>query len=697
MNAAAQPLSSAATIQSMLEPSVFFKQQVSKVIFSIFLFLIVYLLLIAAAVALAAACFYAGIAVIAGLGSLYGIIAGLGLMAVGGSVIFFLIKFVFAVTKNGNPQSIEITEKDQPELFAFIRKLTEETKTPFPKKIFVSPDVNACVFYNSSFWSMFLPVRKNLEIGLGLVNTVNITEFKAVMAHEFGHFSQRSMKLGSFTYNVNRVIYNMLYENNSYANFLNSWGQLHGLLGVFAAITGKIATGIQWVLRGMYKTVNVNYKGLSREMEFHADAVAASVAGGNNLISSLSRIEVAQSCYNSAINKANDWLKKNKVSRNIFNNQLTILQSVAKEFKLPVKHGLPEVSFQFVQSFSKSRVNYKDQWASHPTIAERKAHLDKWGVDAVPDEKSAWSIFLHPEQLQEQITASLYQAVQLGDTHEIYEAAHFDQWHAEERKKYALPEIYKGYYDNRYIDAKDWKTNEAPQEETLSFDQLFNDANGQLCEKIKTTESDLALVEAIRCRQIDVKSFDFDGKKYLVKQADAVIEQLKNELDTQKNELLQTDWTIYRFFNKRAGENAALLAHSLEKYNTVNAASAAYLEVADRTIDTLQPLYQPQLTEDIIWHVVNNLKEDCEPALKSKFRQAIDSGIISNRENDPLREQLESFIGKQYVYFVGGTFNNNELEELDILLRRVAAEWNEYKFSCYKKLLEDQLRYMNSN
>jgi len=33
-------------------------------------------------------------------------------------------------------------------------------------------------FYNSSFWSMFLPVRKNLEIGLGLVNSINISEFK---------------------------------------------------------------------------------------------------------------------------------------------------------------------------------------------------------------------------------------------------------------------------------------------------------------------------------------------------------------------------------------------------------------------------------------------------------------------------------------------------------------------------------------
>jgi Zn-dependent protease with chaperone function len=127
---------------------------------------------------------------------------------------------------------------------------------------------------------MVFPVRKNLEIGLGLVNSINISELKAVIAHEFGHFSQRSMKLGSFTYNVNRIIYNMLYENNSYTGFLNAWGRLHGILSFFANITVKIAQGIQYILREMYKVINKSYMGLSREMEFHADAVAASVAGG---------------------------------------------------------------------------------------------------------------------------------------------------------------------------------------------------------------------------------------------------------------------------------------------------------------------------------------------------------------------------------------------------------------------------------
>src|SRR5688572_17166397 len=150
---------------------------------------------------------------------------------------------------------------------------------------------------------MFLPTKKNLQIGLGLVNAVNVSEFKAVMAHEFGHFSQRSMKLGSFVYNVNRVIYNMLFENTSYGRSLEKWGSMHFLFAIFATITAAIVRAIQYVLRQMYGLINKNYMSLSREMEFHADAVAASVSGSDNCISALRRIELAGNAYGVLIEK----------------------------------------------------------------------------------------------------------------------------------------------------------------------------------------------------------------------------------------------------------------------------------------------------------------------------------------------------------------------------------------------------------
>src|SRR5690606_38074555 len=161
-----------------------------------------------------------------------------------------------------------------------------------PKKIYLSSDVNAFVSYDSSFWSMFFPVRKNLTIGLGLVNSVNLSEFKAVLAHEFGHFSQRSMKLGSYVYNVNRILYNMLYDNTGYANMLQGWSSIHDVFALFTRLTILIARGIQAILSGMYGFLNKKYSGLSLQMEYHADAVAASVSGSESLVTALRRLEL---------------------------------------------------------------------------------------------------------------------------------------------------------------------------------------------------------------------------------------------------------------------------------------------------------------------------------------------------------------------------------------------------------------------
>lgn len=675
--------------EKKLAPSAGFKQQAISVVISIILFVLVYIILVIASIALAVGCFYGGIAIIAAMPRLIVIVAGVGLMALGVSIVFFLIKFVFAVTKNDNKGRVQVTEQEQPALFAFIREITKETKTPFPKKIFLSPDVNACVFYNSSFWSMFLPVRKNLEIGLGLVNTLNVNEFKAVMAHEFGHFSQRSMKLGSFTYQVNNIIYNMLFENNSYTNFLNVWANLHSVMAFFAGITVKIAEGIQWILRGMYKLINKNYLGLSREMEFHADAIAASVAGGNNVISGLSRIQVAQGCYNTALNKANELLRKNKISGNIFSNQLTVLQSVAVEHQLALKQGLPEISFQFLQTFSASRLNYKNQWASHPTLEERKAHLDQFGVNGATDDTRAWTLFTHAEALQEKMTAGLYESVKLTPTVEVYTTNQFEEWQKEDREKYSLPAVYKGFYDGRFINTTGWKLDEmANMPVTRSFDELFSATHAQLHTAITNNENDLAVAKAIKEKQIDITSFDFDGVKYAVKDIDDIISILEKDIAKQKEELASLDKEAFTFFYHKG--NGDVIKKGYADFITAGDECNRYMEIAQKAMQTIEPLYGNNLTLDEVNTIVINVKQRIEPELKKAFDNAVQAGVVTEKDEPALYNEIKRFAASNYVYFNNDKFYNDELNDLRSLAAQVAEAWNEYKYSHYKKLLQLQ-------
>ena len=672
------------------------KRQVYKVIGSIVLFMIVYLILMAAGTLLAIVFGWLGILLMMTFRSFIGLIFGLGMIGAGVSVIIFLVKFIFAVSKDENSQRIEVLEAEQPRLFAFIRELTTATGTRFPKKIYFSPDVNACVFYNSNFWSMFLPIRKNLEIGLGLVNSINVSEFKAVMAHEFGHFSQRSMKLGSFTYNVNRVIHNMLYENKGYANFLNAWGKLHWGTALFARLTARIAQGIQWILRGMYGFINKNYMSLSREMEFHADAVSAGVSGGNNLVSALSRIEIAGSCYNTALSEANARVKQNKVSRNIFSNQLAILRSVAAEYDLPLTQGLPDVSYHFVHSFSRSRINFRNQWASHPTLEERKNHLDKLGLEIPADKSSAWMLFEGAEALQERTTDNLYRTVKFEGTVEYYDERQFEKEYLGRKAEYALPVEYKGYYEGRYIETRDWDLEKALEEvaPVRNFEELFNEETGQLQTMINSNKKDAELARAIHEKKIDVKTFDFDGVKYSAKDGEKVALLLDKEIETQVQQQRKMDKDAFLYFLHRPGAAQQRMLTNYRQWKRVHMLYDEYVQLVNRILQKIRPFYSGGLGLEEINAILRELKEKEEKDLKQKYRELEQAGILQAGENSELYTRVHTFLDRDYAYFIDKSFISIELDELKGLAIDVANTFNRYQFKWYKKMLIEQLEML---
>jgi len=154
-----------------------FKKMASRAIFSIVVFIIVYILLLGLAVGLTVLCGYLGLSIIAARPSFITLLLGLGIASVGVFILIFLVKFIFKTHKIDRSHLIEITRHEEPKLFQFIQEIVDEVQTDFPKKIYLSSDVNASVFYDSSFWSMFLPIKKNLQIGVGLINSVSEDEF----------------------------------------------------------------------------------------------------------------------------------------------------------------------------------------------------------------------------------------------------------------------------------------------------------------------------------------------------------------------------------------------------------------------------------------------------------------------------------------------------------------------------------------
>jgi Zn-dependent protease with chaperone function len=389
-----------------------FKTQATKAILAINLFALTYLIILLLAVLLTGMCIAGGVSLIVIKPMFITIALGIGLASLGVLILIFLLKFIFKSHKVDRSHLTEINEQQEPDLFKMIREIVQSVGTNFPKKVYLSSDVNAAVFYDSSFWSMFFPVKKNLLIGLGLVNAVTKEELKAILSHEFGHFSQRTMKIGSYVYNVNQVIFNMLFENESYENLVQRWANVSGYFSIFVIIAGKINEGIQWILRKLYVVVNKNYLGLSREMEFHADEIAASVTGYEPLKKSLLRMSMADHSFNSVLNFYNNRISENIKSVNLYQDQSSVINFLTELNRLPKTNGLPDISLEEQSKYNKSKLIIKDQWASHPTTEERISRLEKTGFSVKYDsDLLANCIFNNISETQKQIASKLFESI----------------------------------------------------------------------------------------------------------------------------------------------------------------------------------------------------------------------------------------------------------------------------------------------
>ncbi len=693
------PPSPSKNSEPFIQTSKQFRSEVSRVLASISLFFIVYFILIILATALAVLAVIGGVTLILAAPKFITIMVGAGVIGLGLMVVFFLIKFIFSISRYDHSNSIEVSESEHPKLFAFIRQLAKDTHTSFPKRIYLSPEVNACVFYDSSFWSMFFPVKKNLQIGLGLVNVLTISEFKAVMAHEFGHFSQKSMKLGSFVYNLNKVIHNMLYHNNSYGKTLEYWAGISALFALFASLTVKIVQGIQWILKKMYTIINKSYMGLSREMEFHADAVAANVSGSETCISALRRLELANACYNTVLTKYDEMFKDKCVGINLYNDQQTVLQHVARQYKLEMHNNFAIVNDDFLKSNSLSRINYKDQWASHPGLAERTAQLRALHVQAPQFFEPAWTLFENSDELQTQLTEKVYAHMELPEQVEKLDASGFHRKYFFDVAFYSLPESYSGFYDDREITAQKIRDSlqESEPELPANFHDIFSTEHTILPKKISALESDIVLLETIAINAHDVKSFDFDGTKYHQRDAANVIETLRGELVEAQSVLNTVDKQaiafFYRLARKKSGEEGNKLKVQYETFAQVQEDAASFLNLINSTIDLLEPFYSGiSLSAEKVNKIIRKLKKEKEPEFKVQLKYWLDKNVFT--ENSDVAALVLKFRNSDYLYFHEDSFFNNELDELNAVFRESWNCVNMYKYKMYKQLLEDQLHYL---
>lgn len=647
----------------LIQTSADFRKKGQAAIFSIILFIIVYILLFISAIALTAACVTGGIMLIVAKPMFFTLMIGLGLASFGLLIFYFLIKFLFKKHINDRSYLTEIKQKDEPELFVMINEIVKQTGTDFPKKVYLSYDVNASVFYDSTFWSMFLPIKKNLTIGIGLVNVCTKQELKAILAHEFGHFSQRSMKVGSYVYNVNQIIFNLVNDDESYKNTIQRWANASGYFAIFAGLALKFTQGIKWILAKMYSYVNIRHMALSREMEFHADEVAANIAGSLALEESLLRMDLADNSYNNVINFYENKIKDNKASRNIYKEQAYVMGFLAKTSDLEMKYNLPVVKLSESGLFNKSKLVIENQWASHPSTEDRVGKLRKLNIKKDSDNNLARSLFKNFEETEEKLTAKLFSNVKYDSEKLDLELDHFKEEFEANYNKDTFDKIFNNYYDNRNPNQFNVSLSE-PSTEKLKFDELFGKDKLESAYTLIALQNDKSAIEAISKKEFVVKTFDYDGTKYKADEAKKLIPSLESQIKTLEEEINQNDINIYHYFLNLSKDqykeyefrNSYSDFVKYEKSYEEKFMLFTELSNAFEFISVTTPFDQ----------IKKNFKSylPLESKLKEEIRQILLNSILEADINEEARKDLGYYLNNELVYFSNNEYRNDNLQLL---------------------------------
>jgi Zn-dependent protease with chaperone function len=324
----------------------------------------------------------------------------------------FMLKALFFRQRRAEDHSLAVTPEEQPALFAELHAIADAVGAPRPHRVLVSARVNAAVFYDLSPLNLLFPTKKNLEIGLGLVNVLNRSELRAVLAHEFGHFAQRAMAVGRWVYVAQQIAARLVAQRDLLDGFLQGLSRFDFRVAWVGWVLSLIVWAIRSLVDSVFTGVQLLQRSLSREMEYGADAVAVALTGSDALVHALYKLQTADIDWERAAGLAGEWRGKEKWVGDLFTLQAQVAQRTGRMLD-DADYGRVPAQHSAARLFDTADSAVPQMWRTHPLNHEREARAKAQYRASDADERSAWTLFEQPEQLRTQVTRRL---LELPDT-----------------------------------------------------------------------------------------------------------------------------------------------------------------------------------------------------------------------------------------------------------------------------------------
>ena len=535
------PSASPSASRDLLVPNEALHQTARKVLTRVILFSISYFILVILSVALVVLAFAVAAIMMSRIINGYTVLISLGSISLSIMIFVLLIKFIFGSGPKPSAVQQEVHAKNYPMLFEFIQQVAKEVGTQVPKKVFLIPDVNASVFYHRRSLSVVFDSRKNLNVGLGLIHALTVDEFKAVLAHEFGHFSQKSMRMGTYVQGVHRVVSSILFQHDRVDQFILDWANGSTSFALFGRATWSFANAIRRLIEGMYHNVRRSYSKLSLEMEFHADQVAAWATDANIMGSALQKIELAASADQFLRILLSDFAEKEgKKPDNYYDYfDWAMRQLVAINQGTVYRKGWV-FDDEDVASMSDSKLVIENVWESHPTLEQRLANLEKATHQGHENLASAWEVVDHLEGVKKNMTQKLFREVSIKKELQAVPVADFVAWYQATSHDTMLKEPFFSYYRIR-------KQNEIPEGvdgPAPSLLTLLDTEHKQRIAEVITLAVDIGRLEELYINGGSGRYFEYDRQVYKRQVAGKLIDELRAKFEQENEWLKNQDYAV---------------------------------------------------------------------------------------------------------------------------------------------------------
>lgn len=457
----------------------------------------------------------------------------------------FMWKAFFFVRRNKELPGVEIKPEDQPELFAFLHQLADQIGAPRVHRVFVTPEVNASVFYDLSILNFLLPTKKNLAIGLGLVNTLNRSEFTAVLAHEFGHFAQSTMAVGRWAHIGEQIASNIIGKRDALDAILRFIAGIDLRVAWIGWLMQAIVWSIRSVMETVFKWVLLAQRALMREMEFQADRVAVAVAGSDAIVHALYRLQPADEDWDATVQFLNQELRKGYGVRDPYQIHRRIGQHLRLITDEP-KRGLSPISTR-ERVFEERLAQPPRMWLTHPSNTEREDHAKSNYVRGVEDSRESWTFFRNPSELRQAIGSFL-----LKDLKKQPEFLSDEEAIKRLDDDYVIPihdTSYRGAYVGRkltlsYPDASSLTSDGLPADEIhRAFPNLYSNALHQEVMRCRNLDEEVVMLESLHKGFLEAPAgiIRHRGRSLERSQLQEVIERVKQERSTAQQIIEQHD------------------------------------------------------------------------------------------------------------------------------------------------------------